>query len=177
MVRYWDWTLDWQDLRSSPVWDTQTGFGGDGDPGGDVVTHNGRCVRSGPFADMVRAYSATSSGHSHHSDHVNLQPHCLSRGFATGDLLEKIRPLISPQTVSDTLKQRDYFSFFAKFETGSHNAIPQFIHGDFLTFTAPNGMLPTPLSSLHDADGCICRSYLLATSYSDRSFVVALAAA
>lgn len=28
---YWDWTLDWQDPLASPVFDSKTGFGGDGD--------------------------------------------------------------------------------------------------------------------------------------------------
>ena len=29
MRSYWDWTLDWEDPLSSPVFDPMTGFGGD----------------------------------------------------------------------------------------------------------------------------------------------------
>lgn len=46
--------------------------------------------------------------------------------------------LVSPARVAQTLDQPDYVAFFKDFESGSHNAIPQFIRGDFLTFTAPN---------------------------------------
>jgi len=30
--RYWDWTLDSSDPSHSPIWDPETGFGGNGSP-------------------------------------------------------------------------------------------------------------------------------------------------
>lgn len=41
---YWDWTLDWQDPLSSPVLDTKTGFGGDGDLQQPSSTGVGYCL-------------------------------------------------------------------------------------------------------------------------------------
>ncbi|KAK7952804.1 uncharacterized protein PG986_008532 [Apiospora aurea] len=137
---YWDWTLDSANLSLSPVWDPVTGFGGNGkaiplsrDDDGDVRY----CVKDGPFADTTRPWKALSSGHTHD---VTMEPHCLSRRFTEpGDeLLPTVHRLISPERVEKTLSQPDYAAFFADFEEGPHNAIPQFIKGDFLTFTAPN---------------------------------------
>ncbi|KAJ9143377.1 Tyrosinase central domain containing protein [Pleurostoma richardsiae] len=142
---YWDWTLDSADLAASPVWDATDGFGGDGNHRGPETVHHGRCVLDGPFANTTRAWNALSEGHSHD---VALAPHCLSRGFTTDpDLLAALQRLVSPQYVQGTLDQPDYASFFKKFEEGAHNAIPQFIKGDFLTFSAPND----PIFFLHHA--------------------------
>ena len=94
----------------------------------------------GPFADTTRPWKALSSGHSHD---VTMEPHCLSRSFTEqGEMLQTLHRLISPERIEQTLSQADYASFFADFEEGPHNAIPQFIKGDFLTFTAPNGKPP-----------------------------------
>ena len=117
------------------MWDTATGFGGNGSPDG-IKLHNGGCLMDGPFANTTRYFLANSHGHSHETE---FQPHCLSRGFLTGPMLSSIKSLVSPSYVEQTLNQPDYSSFFKTFETGAHNAIPQFISGDFLTFTAPNG--------------------------------------
>ncbi|KAK8041678.1 hypothetical protein PG993_006201, partial [Apiospora rasikravindrae] len=144
-LSYWDWTLDSANLSLSPVWDPDSGFGGNGKATTTSVhTHDHEddenvqhCVQDGPFADTTRPWKALSSGHSHD---VTLEPHCLSRRFLEpGDkLLPTVHRLISPERVEKTLSQPDYVAFFADFEGRPHNAIPQFIKGDFLTFTAPN---------------------------------------
>lgn len=68
---YWDWTLDWKDLTHAPIFDSDTGFGGDGDPTGDItIGKTGRCVIDGPFNDIKAKYYD-----------VKYLPHCLSRGF------------------------------------------------------------------------------------------------
>lgn len=137
---YWDWTLDFKDLSSSPIWDSTRGFGGNGDFDEPEVIHGGHCVMDGQFSNSTRAWSALSKGHSHN---VTYWPHCMCRGFATRSAsvaeLDTIHYLISPKFVEETLDQPDYDSFFRAFESGAHNAIPQFIKGDWLTFTAPNG--------------------------------------
>jgi tyrosinase len=130
--------LDSRDLSTSPIWDPVHGFGGNGDINGPEIIHGGHCVLDGPFSNSTRAWSALSEGHSHD---VTYWPHCLSRGFTarTASESETLHYLISPEFVRKTLDQPDYYSFFAEFEGGAHNAIPQFIKGDWLTFTAPNG--------------------------------------
>jgi len=35
---YWDWTLDWEHLENSPIFDPQSGFGGDGDKNSQLGT-------------------------------------------------------------------------------------------------------------------------------------------
>jgi tyrosinase len=126
-----------------------TGFGGDGDQSGTETLHGGRCVIDGPFANTTRAWRALSEGHSHD---VEYGPHCLSRGFIINNedrtTLDMLHGLVSPARVAQTLEQPDYAAFFEDFESGSHNAIPQFIRGDFLTFTAPND----PVFYLHHAN-------------------------
>lgn len=97
----------------------------------------------GPFADTLRPWKAVSAGHAHD---VTVAPHCLSRSFAEQPgTLETLHRLVAPERVEQTLSQADYGAFFADFEQGPHNAIPQFIKGDFLTFTAPNGKSLPPL--------------------------------
>lgn len=44
MRSYWDWTLDWEDPLSSPVFDPMTGFGGDGDRQQPSSTGVGYCL-------------------------------------------------------------------------------------------------------------------------------------
>ncbi|SMQ51023.1 unnamed protein product [Zymoseptoria tritici ST99CH_3D7] len=135
---YWDWTLDWDDLSSSPVWDVVYGFGGDGSAEGEVVLQNGRCVTDGPFANSIRAYKAIRGEGDHVAHEVSFDPHCLSRGFKNDSLLDTLQSLVSPSSVQEVLAQSNYEAFFEAFETGAHNAIPQFISGDFLSFGAPN---------------------------------------
>ena len=138
------------------MWDTVYGFGGNGDLTTPEIRHGGHCVFDGPFANTTRAYSAISEG-PHHD--VEFLPHCLCRGFASATddkkIVEKLQALVSKDFVEETLQAPDYGSFFKKFEQGAHNAIPQFIKGDWITFTAPNGkcvpfLFQTP--TLHGAD-------------------------
>ncbi|WYZ44479.1 hypothetical protein EsH8_VII_000915 [Colletotrichum jinshuiense] len=123
---YWNWVLDSSDLSHSPVFHTVSGFGG-----------NDRSWKHFPEKDTV----------------IN-EPHCLSRWFRDRAslknaedeaLYEKIHDRISPEYVEQTLAATDYNSFFKKFEAGAHNAIPMFIRGEWLNFTATND----PLFFLH----------------------------
>ena len=52
LLSYWDWSLDWEDLGNSPVFDSEIGFGGDGNKTGENTVGEGRCVIDGPFADL-----------------------------------------------------------------------------------------------------------------------------
>ncbi|KAF4851876.1 Tyrosinase ustQ [Colletotrichum siamense] len=62
-------------------------------------------------------------------------------------LNRKIYDRISPEYVNETLNASYYSSFFKRFEAGAHNAIPMFIRGEWLNFTATND----PVFLLHHA--------------------------
>jgi len=125
---YWDWTQDWEDLAHAPVFDPKSGFGGDGDPHGEVtIGKTGRCVVDGPFKDVeARFYD------------VKFQPHCLSRGFTDDQGNRRIDgTAISPESISNVLALDRYEYFVSKMESVVHDAIPFGIGGDFQTFAAP----------------------------------------
>ena len=130
--RYWDWVLDHQDPAASPVFDTQLGFGGNGDAAlGESLIGGGHCVTDGPFAMTTARYIDTK-----------VYPHCLSRNFrndtSTGHFTGE---LIQPSLVKKILEQEDLLSFTLELEDAPHNTIPFGIRGDFLSFNAPAGKL------------------------------------
>lgn len=126
---YWDWTLDFEALENSPIFNPATGFGGDGEVGGEItVGRSGRCLVDGPFAGTkVDFYD------------VKFQPHCLSRGFRDleGNLGHMDGADISPDSIEAVLSSDGYEEFVAAMESKVHDAIPFGIAGDFETFTAP----------------------------------------
>ncbi|KAK4541121.1 hypothetical protein LTR36_008346 [Oleoguttula mirabilis] len=128
---YWDWTLDSDALERSPVFDADTGFGGDGQVGGAItVGRSGRCVVDGPFAGVTADYYD-----------VKYDPHCLSRGFRglDGSLGHIDGHDISPESIEEVLSIASYEGFVTLMESRVHDAIPFGIGGDFETFTAPYG--------------------------------------
>lgn len=126
---YWDWVLDWKDVTRSPVFDSELGFGGDGNLTGKVTVGGGRCVVDGPFAGLeALRYDA------------DYQPHCLSRGFLHGELLQRMcGDDIQPEKVDRILQLDDFESFVHELEEGPHIAISTGIRGDWLKFTVPYG--------------------------------------
>ncbi|EFY95267.2 putative domain, di-copper centre [Metarhizium robertsii ARSEF 23] len=140
---YWDWSLDAADLAQSPIWST-SGFGSDGTSTGERGVGNGHCVTDGPFANSTRNWQAEEIGSQFK---ISRNPHCLSRGFQTGDAKKKLQARVTPESIISILEQDSYAEFFKKLEDHAHNAIPQFIRGDFLLQTAPND----PVFYLHHA--------------------------
>jgi tyrosinase len=67
------------------------------------------------------------------------RPHCLSRGFETGDGLLDHGRWFNPLALEKLLLHSDYEAFNLGLENGPHNAIPRSIQGDFLLLTAPFG--------------------------------------
>lgn len=63
--RYWDEVKDASDIRASPVWNPDNGFGGDG-------TGPDGCVADGPFSNLTLRFD--SHFHANHG-------YCLSRNF------------------------------------------------------------------------------------------------
>ena len=125
---YWDWTLDWKDFRQSPVFNSQTGFGGDGGVDAPRSVGEGRCVTDGPFADLKLLYS-----------NMRYRPHCLSRGFPSDRELARWTSYLRPEAVQKIMALTEYKYFFLGLEDGPHLSIPYSIRGDFYRFTAPNG--------------------------------------
>ncbi|KAF5871960.1 putative gmc oxidoreductase protein [Botrytis fragariae] len=123
---YWDWSLDWENITNSPVWDNELGFGGNGDPNSEVIDSRGigQCVVDGPFALLSVPY--IGSKHSRH---------CLSRSFNTTDSSESLK--IKPYVLNQLMDTDDYEKFNLGLENTAHNSIPHMIRGDFSMFTAP----------------------------------------
>lgn len=164
---YWDWTLDSDAIEHSPVFDPDTGFGGDGEIGGEItVSNTGRCIVDGPFAGIVADYYD-----------VKYKPHCLSRGFRDldGSLGHIDGSDITPESMEEVLSSETYEDFVKLMESRVHDAIPYGISGDFETFTAPYGMFSAVDLSIYNTD-LLDRSALLPTPYSARSPMVVVAA-
>ncbi|KAF7864306.1 uncharacterized protein EAF02_010274 [Botrytis sinoallii] len=132
-LAYWDWELDWSDIETSPIWDNEDGFGGDGT--GDLSVGEGRCVTDGPFANMTLFYYEDSE-----------QEHCLSRGFRHGSEKNQfVTSRLHPSSLQKAFNSPDYRGFNLALEDGAHRAIPAFLQGEFGSFTSPND----PIFFLH----------------------------
>ena len=115
------------------MWDTSLGFGGDGNDM-DAESIHGHCVTDGPFARLKVLYVEKFP-----------YPHCLSRGFATGENLTRFSAALEPTALGELLHTPDYATFNLGVEDGPHLSIPRSIHGDFSTVTAPGGSPHIPL--------------------------------
>ncbi|KAJ5012447.1 Tyrosinase ustQ [Colletotrichum sp. SAR 10_99] len=111
-VPYWDWSLDYADGASSPVFDADTGFGGDGD-------ESTLCIASGPFVD----FNVSTPDN-----------HCLQREFDMS-VLEQYN---SPSEVNTTLEYSSYSAFRPGIENGLHRGGHAAIAGDMANNYSPN---------------------------------------
>jgi tyrosinase len=131
---YWDWSLDYENLSSAPVFDVEHGFGGDGSPKEEESISGGSCIREGPFSMYeVRVLGAEN------------EPHCLSRGFGRSVGGSFVGTSISPTAIRDVLQERNYYDFLTRLEGSADNDIPLGIGGDWVLASAPND----PLFFLH----------------------------
>ncbi|KAL8934942.1 MAG: hypothetical protein Q9216_005659 [Gyalolechia sp. 2 TL-2023] len=134
---YWDWTLDWENITSSPVWDEDVGFGGNGNQNSGDAIFKAYCVDQGPFAKLEVPYFEDV-----------YKPHCLLRGFESGESLARLGLELSPEALDRLFLTNDYNAFNLGLENGPHIAIPKSINGDFSLHTAPFGKLSGRLFSL-----------------------------
>jgi tyrosinase len=128
---YWDWSLDWESPSSSPIWDSESGFGGDGNVTGLFIINEGRCLVNGPFMDMRPLY-----------DNFTANPHCISRGFKnveTGEAGLLSGHQLRPEAMEEILGQEDFEKFHDRVEQNVHDALHNGINGDFGSLTSGNG--------------------------------------
>ena len=127
-LSYWDWSLDWVNPAQSSIWDPETGFGGDGDPSGEITVGGGRCVIDGPFTDLNPIF---------YNFTYNL--HCISRGFRTASGFGSISGWdYRPEGMGELLRHSTYDEFVHDIEL-KHDFLHNGIGGDFMAFTASNG--------------------------------------
>lgn len=126
LFSYWDWSLDWSQFRTAPVWDANSGLGGDGT--GPQSVGNGRCVTGGPFSDIDLSFYDGE-----------FQPHCLSRGFPPKEELKELGQLIRPKAIEDLMDEDNYPTFAGELETRAHKFLSHSVRGDLSRFTGPNG--------------------------------------
>lgn len=139
---------------------------------GATTLYGGHCVVDGPFANTMRHWLYQQNGENDWK--MLASPHCLSRGFTTTNYVDELHSRISPEQVEETLRQENYSEFFIRLENSTHNAIPQFIMGDFYSFTAPNGMATVSCSSSFANN--VIRPSILFTPCPSRSLMVDVAA-
>lgn len=121
--------MDSEDLTKSPIWDSDIGFGGDGDPDGEETVGDGRCVVDGPFKGLQLLFYGEGD-----------EPHCFSRGFFDGKEKGKLPgSKLSPERIDKVLSEQDFESFFLGLERGPHDIIANSIRGEFQQFYAPGG--------------------------------------
>ncbi|KAK2783853.1 hypothetical protein FQN53_008915 [Emmonsiellopsis sp. PD_33] len=126
---FWDWSLDWEDPASSPIFDSQLGFGGDGDPKAPKY-QSAHCVTDSPFKNLRPQWYGSK-----------YDPHCLTRFFDE----DWFGHYMNPAALEKVMAATTYEDFFLALEMGPHDIIPTGIRGDFTSFTAPND----PIFYLH----------------------------
>ncbi|KAF2869473.1 hypothetical protein BDV95DRAFT_547863 [Massariosphaeria phaeospora] len=138
VIPYWDWSQDWEDMPRAPVWDSESGFGGDGAADTPITVGEGRCVREGPFSNLEARYYGDQS-----------HPHCLSRGFASRDELHRIGAPISPDSLEDLSRSSPSFEVYSsELEHRAHTFMRDGVRGDFSAYTGPYD----PVFFLHHAN-------------------------
>jgi tyrosinase len=131
--RYWDWSLDWQDLASSSIWDNEEGFGNQDDSKVGVSVPgqmtDEKCV-SGPFKDVRLLHF-----------NLTVRPHCLSRQFQLSKSEEHgtfSGELMSPEGMAQLAQCREYGTLRYGMEV-IHNVIHNGVIGDLNTWSSANG--------------------------------------
>ena len=131
---YLDWTLDYASPATSPIFDPEHGFGGDGNVTGTFILNDGRCIVDGPFVDMRPLW-----------DNYTANPHCISRGFkdvVTGEVGSLSGYAFRPDAMEEIMSQRSFKSFSDMLEKSLHDALHNGINGGFGSLTSANGISP-----------------------------------
>lgn len=120
-------------MKKAPVWDLETGFGGNGDPAVDPLARDTskKCLIDGPLKDFEVAY--TMNGY---------HPHCLIRNWNSGIAFpgDMLAESYTKEVVDVVSADKTYVDFRYKLESGPHGAIHSAVGGDMSPATSPNGM-------------------------------------
>ncbi|KAH8821796.1 hypothetical protein F5884DRAFT_746088 [Xylogone sp. PMI_703] len=139
-LTYWNWALDWQDPTNAPVFDSELGFGGDGDYNMKAGAGEGYCVPNGPLAGLQLKYYGT-----------DIIPHCFSRSFADGGKPATPGRLsgqkYKPEAMKNLMQIPSSTAFAGKLDS-IHTAIPIGIRGEMARFSSPYE-IPEPIFFLH----------------------------
>ena len=116
-------------LTTSSIWDSATGFGGDGDPALNLTVGGGRCVTTGPFSGLRPIKY----------NHTYVQ-HCLSRGFQNeiGPGILSGEPF-KPEAIGRIARISTYEQFVKSVERDLHAPIHLSVRGDLFAMTGANG--------------------------------------
>lgn len=130
--RYWNWALDSNseaDVMKSPIWDSEFGFGGNGEFIPDSVASKvdnvpfvvpgrtgGGCVKDGPFAKRNVSMGLGPS--------VEFSPHCLRRDISPW----LISHSLNQSVVDRALSRPDYMQFNIDLQ-GGVNPDTMLLHG------------------------------------------------
>ncbi|KAK1570098.1 uncharacterized protein LY79DRAFT_707593 [Colletotrichum navitas] len=122
VMPYWDWSLDTANVTKSPIWDANTGFGGNGDSA--IDSREGsvkKCLVDGPFAGPQVAW--TTEGHN---------PHCLARNWNNGTSYpgNMFSDNYDNKTIADIAALDNYPDFRYRLEGVPHGAFHSAIGGD-----------------------------------------------
>ncbi|EQB56150.1 monooxygenase [Colletotrichum gloeosporioides Cg-14] len=152
---YWDWTID-ADARavpSSPLFDAETGFGGNGQFTGSDVPGFQRCVVDGPFANTNLTLSMGWPDVGEPGNRL----HCLTREFNSGDgadengvtIIGDMQAGAFDSNVMNTIYAFEGFGDMVTMLEGlPHAQVHSIIYGDMGPATSPN----EPLFFLHHAN-------------------------
>ncbi|CAI0650886.1 unnamed protein product [Colletotrichum noveboracense] len=152
---YWDWTID-ADARAvptSPLFDAETGFGGNGQFTGSDVPGFQRCVVDGPFANTNLTLSMGWPDVGEPGNRL----HCLTREFNSGDgadengvtIIGDMQAGAFDSRVMNTIYAFEGFGDMVTMLEGlPHAQVHSIIYGDMGPATSPN----EPLFFLHHAN-------------------------
>ncbi|KAI1191738.1 hypothetical protein F5B17DRAFT_451326 [Nemania serpens] len=122
-IPYWDWSMDWQNLTLSSIWNNTDGFGSP-----ETGESNGI---SGPFSGVRVRYR----------DNGTIFPHRLTRSFVnydSGEVGSMSGEFIKPENMGRLARAENYDAFRYIIEGTLHNVIHLEIVGDLDELTAPN---------------------------------------
>ncbi|KAL0570309.1 hypothetical protein V5O48_011660 [Marasmius crinis-equi] len=149
---YWDWTIDADAnaVPTSPIWDSRTGFGGNGVETGRSEAGYQKCVTDGPYSDLTLTIGAPPFARGPN------MPHCLLREWNNGQrdsngewVVGRMNPaLYGSEAVAQATSRSTYRDFSAALEGGPHSAVHNVISGDMSNFFAPND----PMFFMHHAN-------------------------
>ncbi|KAH7014498.1 uncharacterized protein B0I36DRAFT_378185 [Microdochium trichocladiopsis] len=148
---YWDWTLDTDGLRFSPVMAAENGFGGDGsdtrtEPNADPKDKRPfRCVSDGPLANIRPYYVAITP------KEMKAGGHCLFRKLPEVSEPEAFKKMMEGSIIEPALSNvqasGNWSTYAWALEGGPHGVIHASLGGEMNPTTSPN----EPLFFLHHA--------------------------